>query len=276
MLGSLVIIYPTPHEGGELVLRHKDLHLKDREWKFDANSLTASQSSPSLAYVAFYSDLEHEVLKVTSGRRVTVTYNLYLVDPTPNLRAPFVTPSSEGVSNLQATLQGLLNNPEFLPDGGTLGLGLAHLYPVSLRTNLKKMVTRLKGADAEAYRACRELGLDPSLQVIYDDDDSDFGIMLDTITEAYYDPSYETYQGALVEHFGGVPVNSTEDANLDELPEWARKGAEPEFITWITPPDSERNQVRDITVALGNHISTGFIYCSPYLTVDIHAADDRK
>ena len=63
MLGSLVIIYPTAHEGGELVLRHKD---HDSEWKFDTNSLTASQSSPSLAYVAFYSDIEHEVLKVTS------------------------------------------------------------------------------------------------------------------------------------------------------------------------------------------------------------------
>ena len=106
MLGSLVIIYPTPHEGGELVLRHKS-----HEWKFDANFLTASQSSPSLAYVAFYSDLEHDVLKVTSGRRVTVTYNLYLVDPAPNLEAPVVTPSSGGVSNLQTTLQGLLKDP---------------------------------------------------------------------------------------------------------------------------------------------------------------------
>jgi len=76
MLGSLVVIYPTAHEGGELVLRHKD-----REWKFDDKSLTASQSSPSLAYVAFYSDTEYEVLKVTGGRRVTVTYNLYLADP---------------------------------------------------------------------------------------------------------------------------------------------------------------------------------------------------
>jgi len=32
-------------------------------------------------YVAFYSDTEYEVLKVTGGRGVTVTYNLYLADP---------------------------------------------------------------------------------------------------------------------------------------------------------------------------------------------------
>lgn len=50
MLGSLVVIYPTAHEGGELVLRHKDC-----EWEFDAKSLTVS--SPSLAYVGFYSDI---------------------------------------------------------------------------------------------------------------------------------------------------------------------------------------------------------------------------
>jgi len=85
MLGSLVVIYPTAHEGGELVLRHGD-----HEWKFDANSLTASQSSPSLAYVAFYSDLEHEVLEVTSGRQVTVTYNLYQ----STLRRTWKLPSS--------------------------------------------------------------------------------------------------------------------------------------------------------------------------------------
>ena len=39
MFGSLVIVYPTAHEAGELVLRHKD-----HEWKFDADSLTASSS----------------------------------------------------------------------------------------------------------------------------------------------------------------------------------------------------------------------------------------
>ena len=104
MLGSLVVIYPTDHEGGELVLRHKDL-----EWKFHASSLTVSQSSPSLAYVTFYSDIEHEVLKVTSGRRVT--YNLYLVNQSSRPGALAVTPNLKTVSNLQATLQRLLKSP---------------------------------------------------------------------------------------------------------------------------------------------------------------------
>ena len=180
MLGSLVIIYPTAHEGGELVLRHKD-----HEWKFDANSLTASQSSPSLAYIAFYSDIEHEVLKVTSGRRVTVTYTLYLVNPASRPGALAVTPNLKTSSNLQTTLRGLLKSPEFLPNSGTLGFGLAHLYPVASETKLQEMTSYLKGEDAHVYRACRELQLQPSLQMIYDDMliGSQYGIMMDNILD---------------------------------------------------------------------------------------------
>lgn len=90
MLGSLVIVFPTPHQGGELILRHKS-----REWTFDANALMTSRSSPSLAYAAFYSDIEHEVLKVTYGHRITLTYNLYSSPKTTGLA---VTPDPSASS----------------------------------------------------------------------------------------------------------------------------------------------------------------------------------
>jgi len=83
---------------GSLVLRHKD-----REWTLDANSLASSQPSPSVAYIAFYSDIEHEVLKISSGHRVTITYNLYLVDPTPSEKIPSIVPSLRDISNLEST-----------------------------------------------------------------------------------------------------------------------------------------------------------------------------
>ncbi|KAF9641938.1 hypothetical protein BDM02DRAFT_3255005 [Thelephora ganbajun] len=70
MLESLAIVCSTPHEGEELVLCRKD-----REWTFDANTLTSLQSSYFLAYVAFHGVIEQEVLKVTSGSL------------TPNLRS---------------------------------------------------------------------------------------------------------------------------------------------------------------------------------------------
>jgi hypothetical protein len=274
MLGSLVVIYPTAHEGGELILRHKG-----HEWKIDANSLTSSQSSPSLAYVAFYSDIEHEVLMATSGRRVTVTYNLYLVDPASKLGAPTVTPNFKSDSNLQTTLQRLLKSPEFLPDGGTLGFGLAHLYPVTSETGLQEMTSYLKGADAHVYQACRDLQLQPSLQLIYnvDQSDSDYGIMLDKIAHMWYDTDRESYERNLLSGQGGVAVNKIEGATLDQC-SWDEdedEESEKEFITWISP-FTGRNQLQDIIPqANGNDVSAGYVYCSPCLIVRIAAAIDR-
>ena len=204
-----------------------------------------------------------------------MTYNLYLVDPTPDMEVAVVTPSFKGVSNLQATLQRSFKSPEFLPDGGTPGFALAHLYPVDFETELKEMAGYLKGADADVYEACQELLLLPKLRVIYDDKwESYLGIMLDTITPVFYDPNLESYEGTLVKELGGVPVNQTDDAKVNDS-RWVQEGeAEGEFITWISPPN-ERNRLQDINVALGNDVSKEFIYCSPCITVDVPAASDR-
>jgi hypothetical protein len=53
--------------GGELMVRHNGL-----EVKFDW-----SAHPQAIQWAAFYSDCEHEVLPVTSGYCVTLTYNLY-------------------------------------------------------------------------------------------------------------------------------------------------------------------------------------------------------
>jgi len=269
MFGSLVIIYPTPHEGGELVLRHKD-----REWNFGAKTLTVSQTSPSLAYVAFHSDIEHEVLKVTSGRRVTVTYNLYLIDPSSKPEAPAVTTNAQSVSNFQTTLQGLLKSPEFLPEGGTLGFGLAHPYPFTLDTDLEEMINHLKGEDLHMYRACRELQLWPSLQIIYENRWSKWrcDIMLDRIVLGpVYGCLRDGYEEDLVRSLGGILVNGGEDVNPGSIHE---DGVEREFITWVSPFDEMRNQLVDI---VSNRADDGdaSLYCSPCIVARIAAASDR-
>ena len=187
MVGSLVVVYPTPHQGGELVLRHKG-----REWAIDENTLNHSQSSTSIAYVAFYSDIEHEVLKVSSGCRVALTYNLYLVDSTPGVQAPSVVPNLRVIPNLQSALHKLLRSPEFLPHGGTLGFGLAHLYPITFETKLQDMAKYLKGEDVHVYRACRELKLQPSLRMVCDASEEGRGIMLGKVVEQ---PDYDQLHG---------------------------------------------------------------------------------
>ena len=70
MFASLVVVLPTEFKGGELVLRHDGM-----EYTWDpAELMNASGKETSVQYIAFYSDVEHEVLPVTEGYRVTLTY----------------------------------------------------------------------------------------------------------------------------------------------------------------------------------------------------------
>jgi 2OG-Fe(II) oxygenase superfamily len=66
MVGTLVVTLPSSYAGGELMVGHNE------EWKAYRGSKMA------LSLVAFYADCRHEVLKVTSGYRITLTYNLLL------------------------------------------------------------------------------------------------------------------------------------------------------------------------------------------------------
>src|SRR5579864_3629214 len=66
MVGTLVVTLPSSHTGGELMVGHNG------EWKAYRGSRTA------LSLVAFYADCRHEVLRVKSGYRITLTYNLLL------------------------------------------------------------------------------------------------------------------------------------------------------------------------------------------------------
>ncbi|MFI6365199.1 2OG-Fe(II) oxygenase [Nocardia sp. NPDC050630] len=64
MIGTLVVTLPSAFTGGELVIEQQGTKVTD-------------QGSPEeLSFVAFYGDCEHEVLPVTAGFRITLTYNL--------------------------------------------------------------------------------------------------------------------------------------------------------------------------------------------------------
>lgn len=180
MFGSLVIVFPTVHEGGALVLRHHG-----QEWTFDSATVLSERMQPSLAYIAFYSDVEHEVMPIKSGYRITVTYNLYF-DSTPSL-VPKPDANIEGPNvfttrdaRFPTMLKKLLADPSFLPKGGLLGFGLRHEYPLprhwnSLwhrRTSVEKKALNsflefLKGSDAVVREAFQTLGLKVSLRIVY-------------------------------------------------------------------------------------------------------------
>lgn len=67
MFGTLVIVLPSSHDGGELVIRHQGREV----------SLDMQPKDPSEAcFAAFYADCRHEVKPVRSGYRLTLVYNL--------------------------------------------------------------------------------------------------------------------------------------------------------------------------------------------------------
>ncbi len=173
-----MIVFPTAHEGGALAIRQEEVtgdKSEIKEWIFDLSALLANSTESSLAYVAFFSDVEHEVLPVTSGYRVTITYNLYWAaeESSPRtLSVPKSVPTNE--ETFRTSLRALLDDPTFLPEGAVLLYGLHYKYPLDAhkrpeagRKALTDLTTRLKACDAVVYKVAQELGLPARLGVLY-------------------------------------------------------------------------------------------------------------
>ena len=141
MVGTLVVTLPSSYAGGELMVGLGE------EWKAYRGSKTA------LSLVAFYADCRHEVLKVTSGYRIALTYNLLLHGDTSR---PY---GDEGaVAELADLLREHFSTPVSRYYGGPaadppnrLVYLLDHEYtPRALKWS------RLKGADASRVSLLRE------------------------------------------------------------------------------------------------------------------------
>ena len=113
MFGSLVVCLPTQFTGGELIVRHHK-----EEIKYDWSSDTSS----TLYWAAFFSDVEHEVLPVSDGYRVTLTYNLSYQSKASDSTFDVKTYS------FYKLLQAALSNPVFMRDGGVLGFNSHYSY----------------------------------------------------------------------------------------------------------------------------------------------------
>ncbi|KAK2461044.1 hypothetical protein APHAL10511_006985, partial [Amanita phalloides] len=159
MFGSLIIFYPTRHEGGALVMRQGD-----KEWTFDSVTVLSDGAESRIGYAAFYSDMEHEIKMVTAGHRVTVTYNLYFH---VSSELPVLSPHA---SSFKETLQSLLLDEAFLPDGGSLVFGLQHRYALVSGKPLDFILKHLKGSDAEILHVAKELSLKTSVWTLVDND----------------------------------------------------------------------------------------------------------
>jgi hypothetical protein len=238
MFGSLVIVFPTPHKGGALLLRHRG-----NEWAFDPSQELAAECQPAIGYVAFFSDIEHEVAPVISGHRITLTYNLYFDDDgsafaddtvSERLSPSLLRTRASNEDAFREAFTSLLVNPEFLGDGGTLAFGLRHVYPI--KNSLKHVYKALKGSDAVVYQSVRGLGFEPVLYLYYETESSDSssifkGALIDEVLDfssVYYGDEVDIVK--TIYERGGVVVDQECWEHQDddgETPE--------ETVEWVTP-----------------------------------------
>ena len=273
MFASLVLIFPTPHEGGELAFRHKG-----KEWIFDASKTLAEANSVSdsskanVAYVAFFSDVEHEVFKVTSGHRITITYNLYYDSSKRNTEDIMRTSRLSYVEEaFKARLEEILRDESFLPDGGYLGFGLIHKYPAPTRDRMDNQCLPagpLKGNDALVQRVFGDLGLNPKLRVLYEE--NGVHVLLESDVDVggvnlYDDSLLET----LDRDYNGKIIQNIDYEN--EETSWG----EPEYhIHWVTDV-TKFNEIEQVYATYGNEVQTDFFYAHFCLTVQIGKPGSR-
>ena len=121
MFGTLVVCLPTQFSGGELVLRHLG-----KEVKYDWSS-SASDPLRCICWAAFFSNIEHEVVPVTEGFQVTLTYILYY--DTERNKSTIDTKSDPFYNKLLAAL----SNPMFMSEGGILGFKTQYSYTFDMQ-----------------------------------------------------------------------------------------------------------------------------------------------
>ena len=150
IFGSLIICLPTQFTGGTLVVRYLE-----REKRFDWSS---SPQNPiqKVSWAAFSSSVEYEVLPVTQGYHLTLTYDLYtVVSMTSSLISTSPLPTSPFCHELCAAV----SNPHFLRDGGVLGFRCQNEYTSQDLNQTGDLPHLLKGADSMVYEAGKSLGL---------------------------------------------------------------------------------------------------------------------
>ena len=151
MFGSLVVCLPTQFTGGSLVTRHLG-----QEVIFDWSSSFQGSDSQNIEWAAFFCDVEHEILPVKSGHRITLTYNLYYAEERPST-FPIVSP-------FYRYLQEALKQSHFMPEGGCLGFDCKHSYVFSTLNDEQLLPSVLKGADYMIFQVAKTLGLNVTIK----------------------------------------------------------------------------------------------------------------
>jgi hypothetical protein len=142
-----------------------------------------SGSSRDIKWAAFYSDCEHEVLEITSGHRITLTYNLYMRRGLGEMAGhsetldPHQLPMYKEVKNTLARSDFMADGKNKSPAygyhtytcaGGILGKYCSHAYAHATDGAASALPSILKGSDMVAFEVFRSLGIEPLVRPVID------------------------------------------------------------------------------------------------------------
>jgi hypothetical protein len=170
MFGTLVIVLPSLHSGGEVIVRHAG-----REVVLDLATKDVSQ----LNYAAFYADCEHAVRPVADGNRLCLIYNLIQRPDDPNRQKPLNAPDyDKEIASVAKLLGDWVKRPDAPPKVVYL---LEHQYsPAGL------CFLGLKNADAARGKvlsnAAQRIGCAVHLGIVHIEEEG--------AAELIYDPDY--------------------------------------------------------------------------------------
>ncbi|EXU94787.1 hypothetical protein X797_012131 [Metarhizium robertsii] len=148
--GSLVVCLPVEHTGGQLRVGHEE------EMTFDWSNRREDQHAANIRWAASYSNCQHEVLEVTSGHRLTLTYNLYAVQGAGRLTGVSRTLNPANLSLFQV-MKNIPFQRLFNGKSKTNYFGMEHAPFTKLRTPLPET---LKGLDSVLWESFKALEFD--------------------------------------------------------------------------------------------------------------------
>ena len=270
MFGSLVCLLPSAHEGGNLLFRHRNY-----QFMFDGQALHQEAPPASIAWVAFFGDVEHEVALVTSGHRITITFNLYFDS---NFGGPVSQATSEHL--FKSVLKKLIDDPLLSSVHPYLGFGLDYAYPFR-KAILEPDSINLKGVDATLIRIFNELGVDYDFYLLYRENDHEDGCPFRVLSKNIFDGKYldsSSWSNSdrlfsksflVFDPIVGTPEDLVPSLHGQEgwTPLWEdfynlyRRGMKfPRMdIEWVTKP-REENLDRSVAMMYGNEALPGYLY----------------
>lgn len=224
MFGTLVVCLPSQFSHGKLVLNHRGV-VQKYDW---GEAIRAQKESNQLHWAAFFGDVDHQIERIWSGARVTLTY---LLRRGAGEAPPLETACEDLSPRVQEGWRALLADRSFLPKGGTLAYPCCHLYHQDARFQHSQLpitpesVTMLKGRDHLAAATALQAGLNVTFVPYMFENCADETWQLERFPT-------RTEQARL-----GAQMDADDLKNI--LPIRASSEDEGDFgVTWLEPPPS--------------------------------------